>query len=98
MEHALSCPHGGFPSIRHNELCDITAELLSEVCHNVGTEPPLQPITDEYMSYRTANREAGARLDVAAESVCASERQRAFFGFQPFRAKLSQCPSDSKLP
>ena len=49
VEHALSCPHGGFPSIRHNELRDITAELLSEVCHNVGTEPPLQPITDEYL-------------------------------------------------
>ena len=56
VEHALSCPHCGFPSIRHNELRDIAAELLSEVCHNVGTEPPLQPITDEYLSYRTANR------------------------------------------
>ena len=65
--HAVSCPHGGFPSIRHNEHRDIIAELLSEVCHNVGTEPPLQPITDEYLSYRTAIREDGARLDVAAE-------------------------------
>ena len=62
VEHALSCPHCGFPSIRHNELRDIAAELLSEVCHNVGTEPPLQPITDEYLSYRTANREDGAGL------------------------------------
>ena len=44
MEHALSCPCGGLPSIRHNELRDITAALLSEVCHNVGIEPPLQPV------------------------------------------------------
>ena len=43
IEHALSCSLGGFPSIRHNE---ITAELLSEVCHGVGTEPSLQPVTD----------------------------------------------------
>ena len=68
VEHALSCPHGGFPSIRHNELRDITAEFLSEVCHNVGTEPSLQSITDEHLIHRTANREDGARLDVAAES------------------------------
>ena len=36
VEHALSCPHGGFPTIRHNEIRDITAHLMSDVCHNVG--------------------------------------------------------------
>lgn len=36
VEHAL-----GFPSIRHNELIDITAGLLTEVCHSVGVEPSL---------------------------------------------------------
>uniref|UniRef100_A0A1X7TEM9 Uncharacterized protein n=1 Tax=Amphimedon queenslandica TaxID=400682 RepID=A0A1X7TEM9_AMPQE len=45
VEHALNCKCGGFPSIRHNELRDITADLLTEVCHNVLIEPPLQPIT-----------------------------------------------------
>ena len=34
--HALGCPCGGFPSTRHNELRDITAGLLTEVCHSVG--------------------------------------------------------------
>ena len=33
--HALSCPKGGFPSLRHNEVRDLTANLLSEVCNNV---------------------------------------------------------------
>eukprot|EP00731_Ephydatia_muelleri_P017662 Em0010g760a len=42
-EHALSCPKGGFPSIRHNEIRDYTAYLLSEICHNASTEPHLQP-------------------------------------------------------
>ena len=41
IEHALNCKCGGFPSIRHNELRDITADLLTEVCHNVLVEPPL---------------------------------------------------------
>ena len=40
VEHALSCPHGGLPYIRHNELRDITVGLLSEVCHNVALSHP----------------------------------------------------------
>ena len=52
VEHALSCTHGCFPSIRHNELRDITAELMTEVCHNVGIEPTLQPITHERLVHR----------------------------------------------
>ena len=68
VEHAFSCPFSGFPSIRHNELRDITAALLSEVCSNVRTEPPLQPLSGEQFHYRSANVEDGARLDVSAES------------------------------
>ena len=37
------CPCGGFPSIRHNELRNLTADLLSEVCSDFGIEPPLSP-------------------------------------------------------
>ena len=32
VQHVLSCPRGGFPIIRHNELRDLTAHLLTEVC------------------------------------------------------------------
>ena len=84
VEHALSCSHGGFPSIRHNEFCNITVELTSEVCYIVGTEPPLQPITDENLIHRTANREDGARLIVAADSFWGNDRQRAFFDVRVF--------------
>ena len=54
VEHALGCPCGGYPSIRHNELRDITAELLTKVCHSVGIEPTLQPLTEGQLSYRFA--------------------------------------------
>ena len=40
MKHALSCPDGGFPYLRHNE-------VLSEVCNNVVIEPHLQPLSGE---------------------------------------------------
>ena len=87
VEHALNCPRGGFSSIRHNEIRDITAELLSEICHSVGTEPNLQPVTEEQLTHRTANREDGARLDIVAESFWGRDRQCAFFDvwvFNPF--------------
>ena len=38
ISHALSCPKGGFPIIRHNELRDLCAELLTEVCPSVSID------------------------------------------------------------
>ena len=78
-DQALSCSRGGFPSIRHNEIRDLTADLLSEVCHNVSTEPQLQPMTGEQLTHRTDNREDGARLDVVAKSFGGNDRQSTFF-------------------
>ena len=52
IEHALNCPCGGYPSIRHNELQDITATLLTQVCHSVGTEPGLQPLSGDFLITR----------------------------------------------
>ena len=66
VEHAFTCPHGGYPSLRHNEIRDITAQLMSEVCPNVAIEPTLQPVTNERFFHRSANTESGARLDVRA--------------------------------
>ena len=57
VEHALSCACSSLPSIPHNELHDITAECLTEVCHNVGTEPALQSMSQEQLKHKTANRE-----------------------------------------
>ena len=69
IEHALSCPNGAFPTIRHNDIRDFTAELMSEVCHDVSTEPPLQPLSGESLSLRTANQDVGARLDIKASGI-----------------------------
>ena len=50
---------GGFPTICH-EICDITAALLTEVCNNIATEPPLQPLSGERMTAHSANTKDGA--------------------------------------
>ena len=45
--HGLNCQRGGFTIIRHNEVRDLTAELLSEVCNDVSIEPSLTPLSGE---------------------------------------------------
>ena len=56
VNHALSCNKGGFPSLRHNEIQDLTASLVSEVCSNVAVEPHLQPLTGEEFDGASATR------------------------------------------
>ena len=87
VQHALSCPKGGYPSIKHNELRDLTAALLSETCHGVAVEPYLQPITSEKFVYASANTQDGARLDIVADGFWGGSFERAFFDvrvFNPF--------------
>ena len=55
---------GVFPTICHNEIHNITATLLTEVCSNDSTEPTLQPLSGERMSNLTANTDDGARVDI----------------------------------
>ena len=78
VEHALTCKTGGFPAVRHNEVGDITATMLTEVCHGVTTEPHLQPLSGESLTHRSANTEDGARLDVAMYGFWGGRFEKAF--------------------
>ena len=64
IQHAMSWKRGGFVTIRHNDLRDLTANLLSNVCNDVEIEPKLLPVTGENFSNRTANTRTEARLDI----------------------------------
>ena len=68
IEHSLSCPRGGFTIIRHNEIRDLTATILIEVCHNVNVEPTLQPITGEEFSGTPEIKNEGDWLDTTLNS------------------------------
>ena len=84
VEHALSCPKGGFPSIRHNEIRDLTANLLTEVCSDVCIEPELQPITGEVLTGATSNVQDGARLDIAVNGFWGGQSERTFMDVRIF--------------
>ena len=76
VDHAFSCPRGGFPILRHNEIRDLTANLLTEVCHQVSTEPDLQPLTNETWRMKSTNTQDGARLDIAVNGFWGSRRKK----------------------
>ena len=74
--------------MRHNEIRDVEAELLSEVCKDVTVEPPLLPITGEQFTNNSANIADDARLDVSAMSFWAPQ-QRAFMDVRIFHPNSS---------
>ena len=68
VSHAFSCSKGAMPTLRHNAIRDITAQLLTVVCPNIGVEPQLQPLSGETFQYRTANTDECSHLDNQAKT------------------------------
>ena len=85
----MSCKKGGIVTIRHNELRDLTAKKLSEVCYDTKIEPIFVPLSGEDLSNRTANRSNEVRLDVRASGFWEREQQ-AFFDLRVFDPNTSR--------
>ena len=83
---------GGFIYKRHDDVRDLLANLLKEMCHDVQVEPYLQTLTGEVLN-GGANSSDEARLDVSVRSF-GQRGQRAFYdvrGFNPFaKSHLNQ--------
>ena len=95
VKHALSRPTVGFPIIRHNELRDITASLMTEVCHGIAVEPTLQTLSGEEMVESSAITTDDARVDIKATDLGGDQKQRAFFDvkvFNPFAKSYRDIP------
>ena len=84
----MICHMGGIPTIRRNEIRDMTANLLTEICHNVATEPLLEPLTNESFPHRTANTDANARLNIRARGFWNTD-QDAYFDVRVFHPNAS---------
>ena len=83
--------------MRHNEIKDLTAKLLTDVCNNVQIESDLQEITTKTMTKRTANTAEGAGLDVTANGVWGGRRERMYIDvrvFNPFAPSNRQMSLD----
>ena len=78
VDHALTCPSGGYPTARHNEIRDVIADVLRDVVRDVEVETTLLPYSNEDLSGRTVNRSLEARVDIRARGFWTRE-QDAFF-------------------
>ena len=83
VEHALSCPKGGLPSIRHNEVRDLTAALLTEVCNQVVVEPELHPVSPQDFPL-SANTQEGTCLDIAMNGFWGGRSECCFVDVRVF--------------
>ena len=83
VSHALSCKKGGFVSMPHNEVRDITGKLMDEVCIDVRKEPMLLQLNGEPLYHQSANRRPEARLDISANGFW-TPGQRVFLDVRVF--------------
>ena len=80
IDNALTCKTGGFVTLRHNKIVNVTADMLSMVCKDVRKEPTLSTTPD-------SNDEL--RADISMHSFW-QRLQRAFVDvrvFYPFAPK-----------
>ena len=88
-QHAFTCPSGGYPAARHNQIRDLLAGVLREVLPDVECEPVLLPFEGERLTTgRTANTAREARLDIRARDFW-SRQQDAFFDVRVTHPKAS---------
>ena len=95
IDHSLSCPTGGYPTIRHNEVRDLFSEMLQEVCYDVQREPILQPLTGEILTKKTSTTDDEARLDITANGFWGGRFQRTFYDVRIFNPNSKSYRSTS---
>ena len=78
IQRSISCKKGSFVIIRHNDLRELTAKTLSEVCNDKEIEPKLVPLSGGDLSNRPENRSNEARFDLRSRDFW-ERSQQAFF-------------------
>ena len=94
IDHCLTCRHGGYVVMRHNQIRDTIADVMKEVCHDVQVEPHLIPIEGESLINSNASTEDNARLDVSGRGVWAPFDRT----FIDIRATHPNCRSNRENP
>ena len=67
--HTLICKTGGYVIFRHNRICDVNANFLQQVCHNIVVEPELLPLESANFRSIQGNLAEKARLDISATGL-----------------------------
>ena len=78
VDHALTCPSGGYPIARHDEVKNVLPDAMRDAVAKVEVEPSLLPYDDENLPGKSANRATEAHLDSRAMGFW-THQQNAFF-------------------
>ena len=95
LTHAQHCAKGGYTQLRHNEIRDVFANLMDDVCHDVQIEPKLQSLDGEIFSSNSTTND-DARLDIKANGLWGSRFNRTFFDMKIFNPHAKSCPKTIK--
>ena len=96
LTHALHCAKGGYTHQRHNEIIDVFANLMDDVCHDVQIEPKLQSLDGEIFSSNSTTTDDDARLDIKGNGLWGSRFNRTFFDVKIFNPQAKSCPKTIK--
>ena len=86
----MSCKKGGFVSVRHNDLRDLTTNKLSKVCKDVEIEPKLIALTGEVLGSSKHNEWSKTWHQSTWSLRTRTTNIFRFKGFWPQRLPLSQ--------
>ena len=89
IDHALCCPTGRYPTICHNEISNLLASIMTDVCSDVATEPVLQHLSEETFRCRTTSTNNAACLDIHARGFGGNQSECTFFDVRIFSPR---CP------
>ena len=96
LTHALHCAKGGYTHLRHNEIRDVFANLMDDVCHDVQIEPKLQTLDGKICSSNCTTTDDDARLDIKANGLWGSRFNRTFFDVKICNPHAKSCPKTIK--
>ena len=81
--HAMCCATGGCPTIRHNEVRDMMADFITEVCSDIAVEPLLAPHSGERFTAASTNTAPDTRANIQAHGFW-SQVESVFFDIRVF--------------
>ena len=83
--------------MRHTEIRDTFATLMSEVCFHVEIEPKLRSLEDESFVNNSTTTDEDAQLDVNANGLWGSRFSRTFFDFKVFNCHIFTKTTERRL-
>ena len=88
QDYALRCPTGAFPTCHHNEIQDLLAALIWEVCFDRAIKQHLHPLTRETFRRQATTTDDESRLDIRARGFWGNQAENTFLMWVSFNLNL----------